>query len=319
MKHQRKIAFLFPGQGAQYVGMGKDFANAYAIAKQTFQEADDLLQCNLTKIAFEGPEDTLTETRNSQTAIFVNSIAILRTVNSLFPTLTPYVCAGHSVGEYSALTASGVLPFQHSLPLVRYRGHYMNDACEEHRGTMAVVMGLSTEEVEATVRDLKLSDDLWVALLNCPGQVVISGTLRGIEAGTQALKERGAKRVLPLQVYGAFHSGLMRSAAEKLALHIEQSPFQAGSARLVMNVPGDFVEPLALIRHNLVQAITVPVRWEQGVRAIQREAIDLYIEIGCGKTLTGMNKRIGVTVPTISIEKLEDLRQLEEQVGALAL
>ncbi len=317
MAQHKKIAFLFPGQGAQYVGMGKDFAHTYPEAKETFEEADDLLGSGLSKIIFEGPEDALTETRNSQTAIFVNSIAILQTLQRLFPELKPDVCAGLSLGEYSALVAAGNLSFQHCLPIVQYRGQYMNEACEEVRGTMAVVMGMAPEEVEAAVAGLNMPKDLWVANYNCPGQIVVSGTLKGVEAGSQVLKERGAKRVLLLQVYGAFHSGLMQSALDRLAPHIGQAPIVRGNAALVQNVPGDYVKDLDKIRHNLIQQVVAPVRWEQGVRAMQREGIDLYVEIGCGKTLAGMNKRIGVTAPTVSVDKVEDLRLFEEQVVAL--
>ncbi len=311
MVDQKRIAFLFPGQGAQYCGMGKDFAATYAIARETFQEADDLLGRSLSKIAFEGPDNILTETRNSQTAIYVDSMAILRTLQKLFPEMVPLICAGHSLGEYSALTAGKYLSFEHCLPLVQYRGQFMNEACEERLGTMAVLMGLTPEQVEDIVRDLKLPNDLWISLLNCPGQVVISGTLKGIEAGAEAAKQRGAKRVLPLQVHGAFHSGLMQSAANRFTAHIKDAPFQKGFAKLVMNVPGDFVEALTAIQDNLLKQIIAPVRWEQGIRAIQREGIDLFVEIGCGKTLAGMNKRIGVTAPTVSVDKVEDIRLLE--------
>jgi [acyl-carrier-protein] S-malonyltransferase len=179
MATQKKIAFIFPGQGAQYCGMGKDFASQYAVARQTFEEADDLLGRKLSKIAFEGPEDALTETRNSQTAIYVNSMAILRTLHDLFPILQPSVCAGLSLGEYTALTCAGYLPFEACLPIVQYRGQYMNEACEERRGVMAAVIGLSADEVEAAVQAANLPNDLWVANFNCPGQTVIFRNAKG--------------------------------------------------------------------------------------------------------------------------------------------
>ncbi|MDP1836349.1 MAG: ACP S-malonyltransferase [Chlamydiales bacterium] len=317
MATQKKIAFIFPGQGAQYCGMGKDFASQYSVARQTFEEADDLLARKLSKIAFEGPEDALTETRNSQTAIYVNSMAILRTLQDLFPILQPSVCAGLSLGEYTALTCAGYLPFEACLPIVQYRGQYMNEACEERLGVMAAVIGLSADEVEAAVQAANLPNDLWVANFNCPGQTVISGTQKGVEVGGELIKQRGAKRILPLQVHGAFHSGLMQSAADRLAPHIDSAPIQKGVAQLVMNVPGDFVSDLAQIKNNLVKQVVCSVRWEQGIRAMQREGVEVYIEIGCGKTLAGMNKRIGVSAPTISIDKVEDLRLLEEQLVVL--
>lgn len=314
----RKIAFLFPGQGAQYCGMGKDFVVQYPEARQTFEEADDILGRKLSKVVFEGPEALLTETRNSQAAIFVNSLAILNTLRKLYPEIQPSVCSGLSLGEYTALTSAGFISFAQCLPMVQYRGQYMNDACEEHKGVMAAVIGLSADEVESSVRSVNLPNDLWVANFNCPGQTVISGTPKGVEAGGLALKEAGAKRVLPLQVHGAFHSGLMQSAAAKLEPHIERAAFQPGHAQLVMNVSGDFVTDLNQVKSNLVKQVVCSVRWEQGIRAMQREGVDLYVEIGCGKTLAGMNKRIGVTAPTISIDKVEDLRLLDEQLAAMA-
>lgn len=306
-----KIAFLFPGQGSQYPGMGKDFAAAYPEARQTFEEAEDLLGRKLTSFIFEGPEDVLTETRNSQVAIYVMSIAILRVVNRLFPDLIPAVCGGLSLGEYTALTAAGKLPFSSALPLVQWRGQYMHDACQVTQGAMAVVLGLSGLEVENIVHNLRMPEALWIANFNAPGQIVISGTLKGVEAAKTALLEGGAKRVLPLQVAGAFHSGLMQHAEEKLAPHILQAPFVENRTEFVMNVPGDFVREIPQMRQALIQQVTHSVRWEQGTRAMAQSGVDLFIEMGCGKTLAGLNKRIGMVAPTISVEKVEDLRQLE--------
>lgn len=314
MTTRHKTAWLFPGQGAQYVGMGKTFCQAHAEARQTFEQADDLLKRSLSKIILEGPEEELTHTRNSQTGIYVMSIALVRVLQKQFPEMVPTITAGLSLGEYTALAAAGRLSFEQGLDLVQRRGDYMNDACEQTKGAMAVVMGLDAGEVEQIVHDLNLPNDLWTANFNCPGQVVISGTLRGIEAGSQAVRAKGAKRVLPLPVHGAFHSGLMSTAEQRLAPHIAEAHLQDSSIRLVMNVPGDFVKDLSAIRHNLVQQVTHPVRWEQGIRAIQQEAVDFYLEIGPGKTLAGMNKRIGVSAPTISIENIEDLAKLEMSV-----
>ena len=314
MTTQPKMAWLFPGQGAQYAGMGKSFYQTYAEARQTFEQADDLLKRSLSKIILESPEEELTQTRNSQTGIYVMSVALVRVLRKLFPDLTPAVVAGLSLGEYTALTAAGRLSFEEGLELVQWRGDYMNEACERTRGTMAVVMGLEAAEVEAMVAELHLPDDLWAANFNCPGQVVISGTMRGVEAGSEAAKARGAKRVIPLQVHGAFHSGLMRSAEQRLAPHIAGVNLRDAPVGLVMNVPGDFVTEMQVIRSNLVQQVTHPVRWEQGIRAIQRAGMDLYVEIGPGKTLAGMNKRIGVSAPTISIEAVDDLAKLEMSI-----
>ncbi len=310
-----KIAFIFAGQGSQYVGMGKELAEAYPVARQTFEEADDLLETRLSRTVFEGPEDVLVQTHNSQTGIFVTSVATLRVLQQLFPDIEPWACAGLSLGEYTALMAGGYLDFADCLSLVSYRGQYMQEACEETDGTMAVVMGLAAEVVEEMVRDLALPNELWAANFNCPGQVVISGTHKGVEAGTSAALEHGAKRVTPLQVAGAFHSGLMRSAAERLRPHVLETPLKQGSSRLVMNVPGDFVEDLEVLRKNLVEQVTAPVRWEQGVRALQKEGAELFVGMGPAKSLTGMNKRIGVVAPTVSVEKVADIAKLEESLG----
>lgn len=186
----------------------------------------------------------------------------------------------------------------------------MNDACESRSGTMAVVLGLDADAVEALVKEVDMPQDLWAANFNCPGQVVISGTAKGIEAGTAAAKAKGAKRVLPLQVHGAFHSGLMKDAEERLRPHVQDAPLQASPIELVMNVPGDYVTDIQRIRDNLIQQVTHPVRWEQGIRRMCESGVELFVEIGCGKTLAGFNKRINELIPTVSIEKVADLEQL---------
>lgn len=308
----KKIAFLFPGQGAQYPGMGKDFVENFPVARETYEEANDLLGRDLSSIILEGPEQTLTETKNSQTGIFVTSMALLRVLAKMFPNLKPAICAGLSLGEYTAVCASGRLSFAECLPLVQHRGQFMNDACENTKGTMAVILGMDAEAVESMVKEVNMPNDLWAANFNCPGQVVISGTLKGIEAGSAAAKAKGAKRVLPLPVHGAFHSGLMRSAEDRLGEYVNAAPLKESAIELVMNVPGDFVKGIPHIRENLIKQVTHPVRWEQGIRAMNASAVDLFIEIGCGKALFGFNKRIGVTAPTISIEKIADLTELEK-------
>lgn len=315
MGNYRQIAFLFPGQGAQYPGMGKDVVERYSAARLVLEEADDLLQQKLSSIIFQGPEALLTETRNSQVAIFVISIAFMRVLEELFPSLKPHFCAGLSLGEYTALTAAGYLSFRDCLSLVRHRANFMNEACERHQGTMAVVMGLDADVVEAMVQKVNLPQDLWAANFNCPGQVVVSGTLKGIAAATEAAKTLGAKRVLPLTVHGAFHSGLMKTAEDRLSPYINDVPISSGKVSLVMNVPGDFVQDVGLIRQNLIKQVTSPVRWEQGIRAMEKKGVDLFIEIGCGKTLSGMNKRIGVQAQTFSFEKIDDLDILAKTLG----
>ncbi len=309
----KKFAFLFPGQGAQYPGMGKDFWANFAIAKETFQEADDLLKESLSKVIFEGSEAELTKTKNSQMGIFVMSVAITRVLQQQVPSLVPTIAAGLSLGEYSALWASGRLSFKDTLLLVRERARLMNEACEQTTGIMAAVLGMNAADIDAALRD---APEVWVANYNCPGQTVISGTKAGVENGCQLLKAAGAKRLIPLQVHGAFHSGLMQSAETGLAPFVEKAPLIDTNVGFVMNASGDFVSSLEEIRRQLISQVTHSVRWEQGVAAIEKHKVDLYLEIGCGKTLSGLNKKIGVAAPTLSVDKLADLEaallQLEE-------
>jgi [acyl-carrier-protein] S-malonyltransferase len=308
----KRFSFIFPGQGAQYIGMGHDFYQHSAEAKRVFEEADDLLKRSLSKSIFTGSEEELKKTKNSQPAIYVTSLAMLATLKQLFPHITPFACAGLSLGEYTAHTAAKTLPFQAGLDLVQARANFMHEACDAIQGGMAVVLGLSDEEVEAIVQDVRLPNDLWAANFNCPGQVVLSGTLQGIKAGTEAVLAKGAKKVIPLEVHGAFHSGLMQRAAERLQPYVQNVSFQKSSIRVASNVHGLFIQDMEHIPNLLIEQITAPVRWRKAVETMDQEGCDYFIEIGCGKTLTAMNKRIGVRAKTISIEKIEDLQTFEE-------
>ncbi|MBI3236293.1 MAG: ACP S-malonyltransferase [Chlamydiales bacterium] len=310
----KKFAFLFPGQGAQYPGMGKEFCDAFSTAKEVFEEADEHLKTPFSKLIFEGPSTELTLTKNSQIAIYITSVAILRTLQQQFPGWIPSVCAGLSLGEYTALTASNRIGFQECLELVKWRATWMHEACEENLGSMQVVLGLDLPQVEAALKTLSSEERVWIANINCPGQIVIAGDLAGLSSASSALKLQGAKRVLPLDVSGAFHSGLMQSAKEKLEPKIRSVDLKNSEIGLVMNVPGGFVHDLESIKGYLIQQVTSPVRWEQGIRSIAEKGVDLYLEIGPGKTLAGMNKRIGIREPTYSLETLADLEKLYEYV-----
>lgn len=314
MNKYSKIAFIFPGQGAQYPGMGKDFSEKYSLVREVYEEADDILHRKLSLIVWEGSEEELMATGNSQPGIYVTSIALTKLLQSIFPTLKPSICAGLSLGEYSALTASGKLPFQAGLLLVQQRGNLMNEACLKSEGSMAVIMGLDAEAVEDLVKEANLPTDLWAANFNSPGQTVISGTKKGIEKGSDLAKERGAKRVIPLQVQGAFHSGLMKSAEEKLAPYIHSVSFLESKIPVVMNRSAQSVNDLKSMKQQLIEQVTHPVRWEQSVHLMCSEGVDLFIEIGCGETLKNLNKRNGVIAPTFSLNKLEDLDILAKEV-----
>lgn len=310
----RRFAFLFPGQGAQIPGMGQDFYDAFPIAKQTFEEADERLGESFSRFIFEAPASELTMTNRAQLAIFIVSTAILRTVKEQFPALEPHVCAGLSLGEYTAVMAAGKISFGDALGLVRVRGDAMHEACGLEKGTMFVVLGLSEEAVAEALDSLR-EQRVWIANLNCPSQVVIAGAEREMPRAIEALKAKGAKKILPLDVAGAFHSQLMHSAQQKLGPRIEAAPFTNSQTQLVMNVPGDFVSELSLIRRYLFEQVVSPVRWERGMRAMD-DTIDVYLEMGPGKSLSGMNKRIGVKGVTLSVEKVTDLESIVTQLEA---
>lgn len=303
----KRFAFLFPGQGAQYVGMGKDFYDQFPVARQTFEEADEILQTPFSKLIFEGPSEELTLTKNSQLAIYIVSIAVWRTFAHECPDIKPAVCAGLSLGEYTALTAAGKIDFTSCLKLVRARGLFMHEACVSSPGTMRVVLGFEVEAVEKALAELGPNLKVWIANLNCPGQVVIAGDLTDMEKAANHLKERGAKRVLPLEVSGAFHSPLMREAQERLKPLIQETVLKETSTSIIMNCVGRELTSLQEIREAMISQVTHPVFWEKGIRSVDATGIDLYIEMGCGKTLSGMNKKIGTVAPTLSLEKVTDL------------
>lgn len=300
-----RIAFIFPGQGAQYPGMGLDFYEKYPEAKAVFDRADVFLKRPFSKLIFEGPKEELTLTKNSQLAIFITSIAILEVFKVLYPEIHPAVCAGLSLGEYTALVAAGYLTFEEALLIVQARGLYMHEACQRNPGVMQVVLGLDLQIVEKVIDSI---DGAWIANLNCPGQIVVSGTSKGVEVSASQLKKAGARKIIPIDVSGAFHSGLMQDAQNRLKPMIKNVTFSVSKSEIVMNVSGAFSKDLDEIRSNMLQQVTQPVLWQKGIEAMVDRGIDFFIEIGPGKTLSGMNKRIGVSSPTFSIENIENLQ-----------
>ncbi len=302
----QKNAFIFPGQGAQKPGMGKDFFETFLEAKEIFQEADEILSFSLSKLIFEGPMEKLTETMFSQPAIFVTSVAILTTLKKQFPSLKPSMTGGLSLGEYTALYAAGKVSFSECLKLVGARGKFMQEACVAYPGAMLVVMGLEEGEI--------LKSGAWLANLNCPGQIVVACPKEKVDSITKNLQERGAKRVLPLAVSGAFHSPLMASARDKLEPLIEQVKFQDSDVLIAMNVVGDFVDDVDLIKKYLTEQVSSPTRWMECALSLARIEATHFYEIGPGQ-LSSMHRKMGIEAPVTGIEKVSDLERVYEAIG----
>lgn len=305
------IAFIFPGQGESHsVGMGKDFYDQFPLVQKLFKEASEITGVDLKSLIFEGPIEKLSTTENCQIAIYVVSIAILRVIQSEFPHLKPSFVAGLSLGEYSAATAAGLLSFEQGVRLVHARGTLMQKACYENPSTMAVVLGLTEEQMIECLSEIALPHDLWIANLNCPGQIVVSGTHKGIDQLLLKAKEKGAKRVLPLNVAGAFHSPLMKSAAILLEEKFKEMPINEPQIPLAMNATGLIETESKAIRKNLMTQITTSVKWQSCIEELQKKGVQTFYEIGPGKVLAGLNKRIKVEGQTLSINSVEDLESI---------
>ena len=283
-------AFVFPGQGAQFSGMGKDLYDNYTDARQMMFQANDILGFSITDIMFEGSDEDLKQTRVTQPAIFLHSVISAR----LMTTHTPDMVAGHSLGEFSALVAAGVLGWEDALRLVSERALAMQEACELQPGTMAAVLGMADERV-AEICD-SIEDVVVAANFNCPGQVVISGSLSGVEQACVALKEGGAKRALRLPVGGAFHSPLMQPAAERLEKAILATTFHAPNCPVYQNVSAKGETDKDVIRQQLLQQLTSPVRWTQSVEQMIADGAKVFYEFGPGDVLKGLIKKINSAV-----------------------
>lgn len=308
---KKKVVFLFPGQGAQFVGMGKDFYDTFPVAKRTFEEAEDLLQLPITHWVFEGPESLLKETKISQIAIYTVSMAIFRVVEAVTG-VHPYACAGLSLGEYTALSAAGWLSFAETLVLVQKRGTLMQRCCEETQGTMAVLLGGEIEVIEGWVSHSPFVKELWVANDNAPGQTVLAGSERAIAWVKQGADGIGVKRVVALEVAGAFHSGFMSKARDGLAPHIQAASLVKGTSRLAMNVTGAFVDDPQEVRRNLVAQVTESVRWSAILAAMEREGVEEYFTFGPGKSLAGINKQNRLRGVSLVIERIADVELLQK-------
>ena len=279
-------AFVFPGQGAQYSGMGKDLYDNYADARQMMHKANDILGFSLTDIMFEGSDEDLKQTRVTQPAIYLHSIVAAQ----IMTTYKPAMVAGHSLGEFSALVAAGVLGWEDALRLVSERALAMQEACEMQPGTMAAVLGMEDERV-AEICD-SIDDIVVAANFNCPGQVVISGSLTGVDLACKALKEGGAKRALKLPVGGAFHSPLMQPAAERLEKAIVTTTFGTPQCPVYQNVSAKGETDKEVIRKQLLQQLTSPVRWTQSVEQMIADGATEFYEFGPGDVLKGLIKKI---------------------------
>lgn len=279
-------AYVFPGQGAQFPGMAKDLYDNAAEAKTLLESANEILGFRITDIMFNGTADELKETKVTQPAIFLHSVVLAKISDSFQPDMV----AGHSLGEFSALVANGTLNFEDGLKLVSQRAQAMQKACEINPSTMAAILGLEDEVVEKLCADI---DEVVVAAnYNCPGQLVISGTHKGIELACEAAKEAGAKRALPLPVGGAFHSPLMEPAKKELEAAIDATHFHQGICPVYQNVSAKAETDLALIKENLKTQLTAPVRWTQSVQAMVADGATTFIESGPGKVLQGLVKKI---------------------------
>ncbi|RXG32092.1 ACP S-malonyltransferase [Leeuwenhoekiella marinoflava] len=288
-------AYIFPGQGAQFTGMGKDVYEASETARELFKKANEILGFDITKIMFEGTAEELKETKVTQPAIFLHSVALFK---ALGEEAVPQMVAGHSLGEISALVANGVLSFEDSLRLVSQRAQAMQKACDTTPSTMAAILGLEDELVEAVCADV---DGVVVAAnYNCPGQLIISGTVEAVNEACERLKERGAKRALVLPVGGAFHSPLMEPAREELAAAIEMTTFSEPKCPIYQNVSTTAVTDPAEIKKNLLFQLTAPVKWTQSVQNMIADGATEFIEVGPGKVLQGLVKKIDRQAQTSS-------------------
>ncbi len=312
------LAFLFPGQGSQKVGMGLELSQEYTTARAVFDEADEILNRKLSQLCFEGPAAALKQTENTQLAILTCSVAALRVLSE--HGMTPQAVAGHSLGEYSALVAANVLTFSDALKLVEYRAQVMAEAAQRQDCTMAAILGLeaarlqdlceaaSSAKATATGQEAR-NDVVQIANYNCPGQLIVSGDTAAVERVMDSAKEAGARRCLRLEVSGAFHSALMEPARELLQTVIEDFQFNNPSIQVVANVTGNVAQTADEIRRLLIAQVTSAVQWEKSIRTIGAAGISHFVEVGPGTALSGMVRR---TLPEAICLNIEDTKNLNK-------
>lgn len=290
-------AYVFPGQGAQFTGMGKDLYDNFEEARNLFHEANEILGFNISDIMFDGTAEQLKETKVTQPAVFLHSVILAKVMGDNF---NPDMVAGHSLGELSALTAAGTLSFKDGLQLVSKRALAMQAACEQQKSTMAAILGLEDQVVEEVCNDTP--GVVVAANYNCPGQLVISGEVPAVEKACEVLKEKGAKRALILPVGGAFHSPLMQPAREELAAAIQATTFNAPSCPVYQNVTTTAMTDVDAIKQNLIEQLTAPVKWTQSVQNMLADGAQEFVEVGPGRALQGMIKKVDRSIPTSSGE-----------------
>ncbi|GEO25155.1 malonyl CoA-acyl carrier protein transacylase [Alicyclobacillus acidoterrestris] len=304
---------VFPGQGSQYVGMGKSLIEAYPTARRTFEEADERLGFHLTKLCLEGPEEQLRLTYHTQPALLTASIAFYRVLTERVE-LNPIVAAGHSLGEYSALVAAGAMAFGDAVHLVHRRGQLMDEAVPAGQGAMAAVLGLDEEPLTSVCAQVmeQTGEVVELANLNCPGQIVISGTAAGVQAAATLAKEQGAKRVIPLTVSGPFHCRLMRAAADSFGALLDATVIQDASIPVVANVDAVANKDASQIREALKRQLYSPVRWTDDVQAMRRMGVERIVEIGPGTVLSGLIRKIDRGISTAHVEDEATLAEVIE-------
>ncbi len=302
-----EVAYIFPGQGAQFVGMGKDLYDNIPAAKEIFEKANSVLKIDIKKLCFEGPHEELSTTSNSQPAILTASVAALCAYESsqfFKPYYTPKFSLGLSLGEYTALVAAGCIAFEDALTLVRKRGEFMEDASKKNPGKMACILGMEVKAVEELCKGFGCE----IANLNCPGQVVVSGKTNNIELLASIAKDKGAKRVLILDVSGPFHSSLMTSARDRLKDYIDKVRFRAPRLSFVSNVDARIQEDPAKIKDNLIKQVNSKTLWEESIKLVSRSGINIFLEIGPDQVLKGLSKKIDPKLEVRNFGTLKDLQ-----------
>jgi len=303
-----KVAFIFPGQGSQYVGMGKEFHDNFRVAKEVFEEADDVLNFSISSLCFQGPEDTLKLTENTQPAILTMSVAALRVLQAE-KGVVPHIVAGHSLGEYSALVASEALAFADAVQIVRFRGKFMQEAVAVGVGAMAAILGIEREQVERVCKEAAQGEVLTPANFNCPGQIVIAGHAKAVERAMKRVKEGGKKAIL-LPVSAPFHSPLMKPAGKRLEQVLNGVRILDLKIPVVTNVDAEINQSKEKVKELLVAQVSRPVRWEESMQKISGDGIEQTFEIGPGKVLSGLMKRINPKIETKNIEDIQTLKKI---------